>query len=70
VIGWIAFGAALVVVLGVLGYCGYELRWRVARLQADLARLDSDATRAQSLGEQLRSAQARIAAVRAAPEDG
>jgi hypothetical protein len=40
VVAWIAFGVALVVVMLVLGYSGYQVGWRVARLRADLAEGD------------------------------
>jgi hypothetical protein len=63
VIVWLAFIGVVLVAVVVLGFCGYELRWKVARLRQDLAgltalsadlaatqvELDVVRTRAQSL---------------------
>ena len=53
----VAWLAALVVTVGVLGFCAHELTWRAHRLQADLgqliglgdalSRLEGDATAAK-----------------------
>ena len=58
-IGWIALGVALVVVLGVLGFCAYELRWRSARLQKDLAGLQQVIGGLTQVGADLTIAQQR-----------
>ena len=58
-VGWIAVGVALVVVLAVLGYCGYQLRWRVARVQKDLAGLQQVVDGLKQVGADLTAAQQR-----------
>jgi hypothetical protein len=37
----IAWASAAVFALVVLGFCGYEIRWKLARLRADVARLET-----------------------------
>ena len=54
----IAWAAALVVAVVILGFCGYELVWKGNRLRADLAKL-------QTLGGQLQALQAEVAATQA-----
>jgi hypothetical protein len=39
VIGWLAVAGAVVVALAVLGYCAYQIIWRLRRLQRDVAQL-------------------------------
>jgi hypothetical protein len=42
--GWIVTGGwlfAVLVAVVVLGFAGYELRWKIRRLQADRAELDA-----------------------------
>jgi hypothetical protein len=69
VIGWIGLGLALVVAVVVLGFCAYELRWKAARLRGDVARLRTDVGELQALSVQVRTAQQRLAAARAAHQD-
>jgi predicted exporter len=65
VVAWIAFGVALVVVVLVLGYCGYQVGWRAARLRADLAQLKPTTDGFQAVAADARTIQARIALLRA-----
>jgi hypothetical protein len=61
----IAWGAALVIGLVVLGYCGYEIAWKSRRLRRDLGRiadLHADVSRIQ---EEATVARQRAAAVHA-----
>jgi hypothetical protein len=51
VIGWIAFAAALVFGIVLIGFCAYELVWKSKRLARDLAglqRLSQDLLRARA----------------------
>lgn len=52
-LGW---GVAVLVALAVLGFCGYELTWKSARLRRDLRGL-------QGLRAQLTDVQGRLAQV-------
>jgi hypothetical protein len=61
VIAWIA---AAVLALLVLGYCAFELTWRARRLRGDLDRLAELAARAAGMRDQLADAQRRLAAAR------
>jgi hypothetical protein len=70
VVAWIAFGVALVVVMLVLGYSGYQVRWRVARLRADLAQLKTTTDGLQAVAADARTIQARIVALRASFDGG
>ncbi len=47
---WI-FAALLLIV--VLGYCGYEISWKAKRLRGDLAQAQEDARRLAGLREHL-----------------
>ncbi|MCU1688371.1 MAG: hypothetical protein JWN61_379 [Pseudonocardiales bacterium] len=65
--GWpvlLAWGIALLVSAVVLVFCGYELRWKAARLKRDQARLLEVAGELAAVGQDLASAQERIAAAR------
>jgi Tfp pilus assembly protein PilO len=70
VVAWIAFGVALVVVVLVLGYCGYQVGWRAARLRADLAQLKTTTNGLQAVAADLRTIQARIAGLRTSFDGG
>jgi hypothetical protein len=70
VVAWIAFGVALVVVVLVVGYSGYQVGWRVARLRADLALLKITTDGLQTVATDARTIQARIAALRASFDGG
>jgi hypothetical protein len=70
VVAWIAFGVALVVVVLVLGYCGYQVGWRVARLRTDLTRLKTTTDGLQAVAADARIIQARIARLRASFDGG
>jgi hypothetical protein len=61
VIAWIA---AAVLALAVLGYCAFELIWRARRLRGDLDRLAELAARAAGMRDELADAQRRLAAAR------
>lgn len=57
--GWLVLGVwigVLVVAVIVLGFCGYELYWKLRRLRGDIARLDETA-------EKLRLLQRRAAVI-------
>ena len=69
-VAWIAFGVALVVVVLVLGYSGYQVGWRVARLRADLAQLKTTTDGLQAVAADARTIQARIVALRASFDGG
>jgi hypothetical protein len=70
VVAWIAFGVALVVVALVLGYCGYQVAWRAARLRADLAQLKPIIDGLQAVAADTRTIQARISRIRASFDGG
>jgi hypothetical protein len=70
VVAWIALGVALVLVVLVLGYCGYQVGRRVARLRADLAQLKPTTEGLQAVGADARTIQARIARLRASFDGG
>jgi hypothetical protein len=60
--GWIVAGAWLFAVLFaavVLGFAGYEIRWKLRRLDADRGRLELVAAELGSVGAQLSEASAR-----------
>jgi hypothetical protein len=61
----IAWGAAVVVALVVLGYCGYEIAWKSARLRRDLGRLADLHTDASRIQEEVAVARQRAAALHA-----
>ena len=56
-IGWIF---AVLVAVVVLGFCGYELGWKSARLQRDLSRLQALRADLAQVQEQLADAQRRV----------
>jgi hypothetical protein len=64
VIAVLAWAAAGVFALAVLGYCAWELRWRARRLDDDLAELRDLAMRAGTLRGELAAAQRRLARAR------
>ena len=66
----IAFGVALVVVVLVLGYCGYQVGWRIARLRADLAQLKTTTDGLQAVAADAQIIQVRIARLRASFDGG
>jgi hypothetical protein len=45
----VAWGAAIVFAVVLLGFCAYELRWKQARLMRDLAVLQADLARLTDL---------------------
>lgn len=59
VIAWIA---AVVVAVVVLGFCSYEIVWKAKRLRADLGELEVLADQLQDLSGQLAGTQQRLAA--------
>lgn len=61
VIAWIA---AAVFALAVLGFCAYELTWRARRLRGDMDRLADLAARAAGMRTELADAQQRLAAAK------
>lgn len=67
VFGWpvlLAWGIALLLGVLILLFCGYELHWKVARLQRDQARLQEVAAQLGAVGAELAASQERIAAAR------
>lgn len=65
--GWpvlLAWGIALLVAAVILLFCGYELRWKAARLQRDEARLAELVGELGAVGQDLAAAQSRIDAAR------
>jgi hypothetical protein len=58
VIAWLA---AVVVAVVVLGFCAYELRWKARRLRADLGQLVADAETLDQLRADITEAQLRLA---------
>jgi hypothetical protein len=66
---WIVGGAwlfAALLAIVVLGFAGYELRWKSRRLQSDKAQLDVVIAELSNTGAQLQAATARAQAIRAA----
>jgi hypothetical protein len=60
---WIVAGAwafAVVFALVVLGFAGYELRWKSRRLAAERARLEQLAAELAAVGTRLQSAADRL----------
>jgi hypothetical protein len=60
---WIPIGAwifAALLMVVILGYCGYEISWKANRLRGDLARAQDDAERLEGLGAHLIEAQQRL----------
>ncbi len=60
----IAWVAALLVALVVLGFCAYELVWKANRLRADVARLNQLGESVGAVRAELLVTQQRIAAAR------
>ena len=61
VVAWIA---AAVVAVVVLGFCAYEIIWKTNRLRRDVARLEGAADQLTELRDGLAAAAQRAAAVR------
>ena len=61
-IGWLAVGAALIFALIVLGFCAYEVLWRVRRLQRDAAMVMDLAPEVAALQRRLALLQHRTSA--------
>jgi hypothetical protein len=59
-----AWAGAVVFAAVVLAFCGYEIRWKSARLRSDLERLLETRTEALELGGRLQSAAERLARAR------
>ena len=64
-IGWLAVGGALLFALVVLGYCSYEVLWRVRRLQRDAAAITGLAPELAAVQRRLQLLQHRTSAPRA-----
>lgn len=65
--GWpvlLAWGIALLAAIVILAFCGYELRWKAARLRRDQERLAGVAAELAAVGQQLAEAQQRLDAAR------
>jgi hypothetical protein len=63
-VGWIpvvAWGAAALITVVVLGFCAYEIVWKTKRLRRDVRELQDVADRLGQLRTQLADAQQRIA---------
>jgi hypothetical protein len=68
---WIAVGAwafGLVFALVVLGFAGYEVRWKIRRLDADRAKLTGVIAELSATAAQLQAAADRARAVRSGSE--
>lgn len=68
VMAWIPIGAwiaAVVVALVVLGYCAYELSWKLKRLRRDVASLDYATAGLKQLQGEFTRAQQRAAELKA-----
>ena len=61
-IGWWVAAAAVVIALVVLGFCTYEVRWRVRRLRRDLAGLTALAPEVAAVQRRLQLVVERSAA--------
>jgi hypothetical protein len=61
-----AWGAAVVIAVIVLGFAGYEIWWKAARLQQDVRRLTALGAELTSIQHDLLAAQRRVADTRAA----
>jgi hypothetical protein len=57
----IAWLAALVVAVVVLGFCLYEIRWKARRLRGDLSELEAIGAGFVSLLDETEAAQQRLA---------
>lgn len=64
VIAW-AVAAAVALVLG--AFCGYELRWKSARLRRDLVELETTLHQLEGLQADLRAAGTRLSGLTATP---
>jgi hypothetical protein len=58
----VAWGAAVLVALVVLGFCAYEITWKTARLRRDLRRLQALADQLAELRGEVAAVQGRVAA--------
>jgi hypothetical protein len=63
VIGWWVAAAALVIALLVLGFCTYEVLWRVRRLRRDVAELVGLAPEVAAIQRHLHLAVERSASI-------
>ncbi len=61
-IGWLAVAGALIFALIVLGFCAYEVLWRVRRLQRDAAVMADLAPEVAALQRRLELLQRRTTA--------
>jgi hypothetical protein len=55
-----AWGFAVLLALVVLGFAGYEIRWKTRRLAAEQARLEQLMTELTRLGAQLQASADRL----------
>jgi hypothetical protein len=65
--GWpvlLAWGIALVLGLGILGFCAYEVLWRLGRLRSHAERLNAVAAQLVALGDEAAAVQQRLTAAR------
>jgi outer membrane murein-binding lipoprotein Lpp len=60
----VAWAAAAVVAVVVLGFCAYEISWKANRLRRDVTRLQGAADQLTELREGLAAAQQRATAAR------
>jgi hypothetical protein len=59
----IAWLAAVVLALVVLGFCAYELSWKARRLRRDLAQVQGVGTTFAQLRDEVDAAQQRLARI-------
>ena len=60
----VAWAAAAVIALVVLGFCAYEIIWKANRLRRDVAKLQISADQLTELRDGLAAVQQRAAAAR------
>ncbi len=63
----VVWGVAILVAVVVAGFCAYEVQWKVARLRADVAALDSTVAALADLQAKLQAASARASALSTSP---
>jgi hypothetical protein len=57
----VAWGAAAVVAVVILGYCAYEIAWKARRLRRDLGQLQAQAAQLRELRTRVADARQRLA---------
>ncbi len=60
---WLALGGALLFAVVVLGFCAYELNWKLARVRSDVASLQALGARLETVRADLLAVQSRAASL-------